>query len=108
MGISYFGGDLKMLAAAIVISGVVTCAIMTIQMQHILPVVIDLYRCVAGSAILIVFVIVAIAIPIHNDNLYNNIKLLTYGVIVASCCMATLLWRNPALKRLLSVTLRNT
>jgi len=108
LGISYFNGDLKMLAIALVISGGVTCVTMIVLMQRMLPVVLDLRRWGCGSVMLILSLVAVVVIPIRNDSLYQNVGLLLMGVIFSGGCMAVLLWRNPALIRLLSVSLRNT
>lgn len=107
LGISYFHGDLKMLTIVLVISGIVTCSMMFVLMQRMLPVVLDLRRWFFGSAILMISFVVVIATPIQNNNFYQNILLLLSGIIFSGGCMAVLLWRSPSLGRLLSVSLRS-
>ena len=107
MGASYFNGDLNMLAIVLVISGVVTCAAMIVLMQRILPIVLDVRRWAASSSILIISIVVLVATPIRYDGLYQNAVLLLLGMLFSGGCMAVLLWRNPALARLLSVSLRS-
>lgn len=107
-GVSYFDGNIKMLAIALVISGVVTCTVMVVLMQRMLPITLDVRRWVVGSTALIIFCALAVAMPIRNEGLYQNVVLLLLGVCAAGGCMAVLLWRNPALIRLLSVSLRST
>ena len=107
-GISYFNGNLKMLAIAIVISGIVTCATMVSLMQRMLPVVVDVRRWMVGLLILGISIVMVIFMPIQNQSFYQNILYLFFGVVVWGCCMTILLLRNPALKQLLSVSLRST
>ena len=107
LGLSYFNGTLQMLAIALVISGIVTCSIMIILMQRLHPVVIDLRRWLIALSILIICIFVDIYIPIYNQDLYQNLLLLLLGAFFCACCMAIQLLRNPALTRLLSVSLRN-
>ncbi len=107
LGVSYFKGDLKMLAIAVVISSVVTCAVMVVLMQRMLPIVLDVRRWSAGLGMLIICLVIAIAMPIRNDGLYQNVLLLSMGGVFSGGCMAVLLWRNPALARLLDVSLRS-
>lgn len=107
MGVAYFDGDLKMVAIVLVISSVVTCAAMVVLMQRMLPIVLDVRRWSASFAMLIISLGVVVAVPIRNDGLYQNVVLLLLGVIILGGCMAVLLWRNPALTRLLSASLRS-
>ena len=107
VGTSYFNSDLKMLAIGLVISGVVTCAVMIVLMQLMLPIVLDVRRWAASSSILIISIVVLFATPIRYDGLYQNAALLLLGMLFSGGCMAALLWRNAALARLLSVSLRS-
>lgn len=104
---SYFGGTIKMFTIALVVSSVATSAAMIVLMQRMLPIVLDMRRWAAGAAFLIIFLVVAVVMPIGTDGLHQNAVLLLLGLIFAGSCMAALLWRNPALTRLLSVSLRS-
>ena len=104
---TYFDADLKTLAIVLVISGVATCAAMVVLMQRMLPIALDIRRWLAGSAMLIIFFAVTGTMPIQNNGPYHNVVLLLLGVFFSGSCMAVLLWRNPALTRLLSTALRS-
>ncbi len=108
LGVSYFDSNLKILALTLVISGVVTCATMVVLMQPMLPVELDMRRWLAGSVILIISLAAAVVMPIQNDVLYQNVVMLLLGVLFSGSCTAVLLWRNPALTRLLAVSLRSS
>jgi len=108
VGVSYVKGDLKMLAIILVIAGAATCVVMIVLMQRMLPVIVDLRRWSAGFAMLLISLAVVVTKPIQHIGLYQNAALLLLGVVFYGGCMAVLLWRNPALTRLLSVSLRST
>jgi len=107
LGVSYFKSDLKILAITLVISSVVTCAAMFMLMQRMLPVVLDVRRWLVGSVLLIIFLAIVVIMPVRNVGLYQNVVVLFLGGILTLGCMAVLLWRNPALSRLLSASLRS-
>lgn len=104
---TYFNADLKTLALVLVVSGVVTCAVMVVHMQRMLPIVLDVRRWLAGSTALVICIGAVVAMPIQNDGLYKNVVLILLGVVFSGSCMTVLLWRNRALARLLSVSLRS-
>lgn len=106
-GISTFNGSLKILAVALLVSGIVACVTMIVLMQRMLPVIIDVNRWLAGSVILIISIIMVVFMPVQNHSFYQNALYLFLGVIVWGCCMTVFLLHNPSLKRLLSVSLRS-
>jgi len=108
LSISYSHGDLIMLAGVLAASGVVVCVAMIAIMQRILPVVLDMPRWMASSVVLIICIALVVAQPIQIEGVFNNIVLLLVGSSVLGGCMLALLWRNPALARLLAVSLRST
>lgn len=108
LGVSYNQESLIMLAAVLVFSGVVICAVMIVMMQRMLPVVLDMPRWVASSGVLIVCLVLVVTLPIQITGVFNNIILLLVGLSVSGSFMLALLWRNPALSRLLAVSLRRT
>ena len=107
LGVTYSHGDLIMLAGVLVISGVVICVVMIAMMQRILPVVLDMPRWMASSGVLIICLALVVTLPIQIAGVFNNIVLLLVGLSVSGGCMLALLWRNPALSRLLAVSLRS-
>lgn len=107
LGVSYVHGDLEMLAVVLVISGLVICVTMIVMMQRMLPVVLDVRRWFAGSTILLVCLVAVVAMPIKTEGLFNNVGLIMIGLCITGGSMLALLWRNPALTRLLEVSLRS-
>lgn len=107
LGVTYIHGDLIMLAVVLVISGIVICVAMIVMMQRMLPVVLDKRRWVAGSGVLIICLALVVTMPIQIAGVFNNIVLILAGLSVSGSCMLALLWRNPALSRLLAVSLRS-
>jgi hypothetical protein len=107
LAVIYSKESLHMLAVGLVISGIVTCITMVVFMQRMLPVVVDVRRWLAGTVIFTLSLIIVVVLPVHNYGFYQSATLLLLGMILSSGCMALMLWRNPALIRLLSVSLRS-
>ena len=107
LGITYIHGDLITLAIVLVISGIVICVAMIVMMQRMLPVALDARRWIAGFGVLIICLAMVVITPIQITGVFNNIVILLVGLSVSGGCMLALLWRNPALLRLLAVSLRS-
>lgn len=107
LGVSAMQGDIKMLAIVLAVSGVVMCAEMVRTMQRMMPVKLDVYRWLAGATVLLICLTVVIIMPLKIQSLFNTILVILVGLFVSGGVMLTLLCRNPALKRLLAVSLRS-
>lgn len=103
---AYFESGLEMLAIVLVVAGMATCAAMIVLMQRLLPITIDVRRWFSGGAVMSICFVVAITMPIQAHGLYQSIGLLLLGGVLAGICIVAMLWRNPAVTRLLSVSLR--
>lgn len=108
VGLSAIQGDIKVLAIVLAASGLVMCAAMVRTMQRMTPVKLDIFRWLAGSAVLLICFAVIIFIPLETHGLFNAILMMSIGMILSGAVILALLWRNPALKRLLAVSLRST
>ena len=107
IAITYVNGDIIYIAIVLAISGFGMCVVMLRVMQFMIPVTLDVRRWAAGAAVLLACTASVIVIPIRTDGFIINIGLIILGLIVSGSVMLALLWRNPALTRLLAVTLRN-
>ena len=105
--VTFANGDIIHIAVVLAISGVVMCAVMLRVMQLMIPVTLDIRRCGVGAAVLLACSVSVFVIPIRTDGFIINIGLIILGLIVSGSVMLALLWRNPALTRLLAVTLRS-
>lgn len=105
-GITYIRSDIEIMAVVLVISSMVLCLSMVWIMQKILPVKIDFYRWVIGVVILMLSLVFATVAPINVGGLTMNIISLSIGLVVTAFLMLTLSWRNPALKRMISIQLK--
>lgn len=107
LGVSAIKGDIKMLAIVLAVSGLVMCVAMVRTMQRMLPVKLDVHRWLTGAAMFFICLAAVIFMPLKNDSLLNTILVITVGLFVSGAVMLALLWRNPALVRLLAVSLRS-
>jgi hypothetical protein len=107
-GIEHYGGSLNYLAMVLVGASFITCTSMIVIMYRLLPIRIDACRWVAGSVLMAICFIVSIFFPIPVQGIYQNLTILFLGGVLASVCLTAMLWRNPALTRLLSVPLRSS
>lgn len=105
--VAHYGGSLNSLAMVLVGAGFITCISMIVIMYRLLPIRIDARRWVAGSVLMALCFIVSVFFPIPVQGIYQNLIFLFLGGVLASVCLAAMLWRNPALTRLLSVPLRS-
>lgn len=106
-GVSFVHGDIVLMAVVLVISGLVMCAAMVLIMQRVVSVKLDIRRWLVASAMLLICLLSVIFMPIKTEDFIVNIGLIMIGLLVAGCVMFALLWRNPALTRLLAVSLRS-
>lgn len=107
IGAAHFEMGLSGLSAVLVIAGLVTCGSMIVLMQRLLPISIDVPRLVLGLTVMGACFAAALVTPMQTIGLYQNLTLLLFGGVVASLLMAATLWRNRALTRLLSASLRS-
>ena len=107
IGVSYVHGDIVMMVVVLAISGLVMCLAMVLVMQRMMPVKLDVKRWSAGSAILLICLSSVIFTPVKAEDFMMNVGLIMVGLVVAGSMMLALLWRNPALSRLLAVSLRS-
>ena len=107
IGLSHFKAGLTGLSIVLVIAGIVTCGTMIVIMQRLLPISINVTRCAVGLSVMVACFAIAIIAPLKSAGLYQNLVMLLSGGVVTSLLMAALLWRNAALTRLLSASLRS-
>lgn len=106
LSISAIQGDIKIFAIVLATSGLVMCGSMVLTMQRMMPVKLDIFRWLAGAAVLLTCIVAIICMPLKIDGLLNTILVILVGLIFSGSLMLALLWHNPALKRLLAVSLR--
>lgn len=104
--VTYMHGDILMMGVVLVISSLTICAAMVFVMHRMIPIKLDIGRWLAGLSILAVCLTSVIFMPIKADGLMINIGLIIIGLVIAAGMVFILLWRNPALSRLLAVSLR--
>jgi len=105
--VRYWNGGVNAFSAVLVSAGIVTCFSMIFIMRRVAPAKIDTRRWISGFAVMGICLAVAVIKPLSNQGIYQNLGLLLVGGTLACACMAAMLWRNPALSRLLSVPLRS-
>lgn len=108
VGLSRFDTNLIWLSSVLVLGASVTCGVMMILMQRLLPINIDIPRISISLIIMAICFIVTVIHPMQMFGLYQNLLLLLLSGVVASVFIAATLWRNPALIRLLSTPLRES
>ncbi len=106
IGVAYFKAGLFELSSVLVVGAIVTCGAMIVIMQRLLLITIDRPRIIFGLVLMSVCFISAIKSPIQTVGFYQSIVILIFSGIVACFLMAVTLWRNLALTRLLSTSLR--
>lgn len=106
IGAAHYQASLFGLSSALVAGGVATCGGMIVIMQRLLPISIDVPRIAFGLIVMSVCFTAAIMAPMQIVGLYQHLVLLILSGVVTCLLMAATLWRNPALTRLLSASLR--
>lgn len=105
-GVAHLELGLIALSSVLVIAGIITCVFMIVLMQGMLHISLDVSRAAIGfGAMLACFVFMFIS-PIKIDGKIQGLILLLVAGSVTCLMMLGLLWRNPALKRLLVASLR--
>ncbi len=99
--------DIKILAIVLAISGLVMCGAILRAMQRMVPIKLDIFRWLVGAAVLLICVAVVNFMPLKIEGSFNTILVISVGLFVSGGVMLALLWHNPALKRLLTVSLRS-
>lgn len=107
IGVTHFKAGLTGLSIVLVVAGIVTCGSMIIIMQRLLPIKINITRCVLGLSIIAGCFAIAIIAPLNFAGLYQNLIVLLTGGTITSLLFAAFLWRNTSLIRLISTTLRS-
>lgn len=100
--------DLISFSFVLVFAGVVTCAFMIIIMLRLLPITIDVTRWVGGLSVMCVCFATASIATAKAVGMFQNLVFLVLVGVVFGLFMLAMLWRNPALCRLLSTSLRET
>lgn len=108
IAVTYVQGGIVFMAIVLAISGLVMCVVMLLVMQRMIPVKLDIWRWGAGSGMLLACMVSAIFIPLRVQGFATNILAIIFGLLFSGGAMLALLWRNPALLRLLAVNLRRT
>ena len=106
--VTYFNQKINILAIVLILSSLVVCMSMILMMQKMLNVKLDIRRWLVGSGVLLICLVAGFKMPIAAQGIYDNIFLLIIGFSITGSLMIALLWHNPALKRLLSVSLRSS
>lgn len=106
VGSLYFSKHPISLALVLVMGGLLTCFSMIVLMKRLLVLSVDKVRLFIGLIIMLVCFAWAFKMPIQVSGLTQNLVLLGVSGSLAACFMLALLWRNPALSRLLSTSLR--
>lgn len=106
--IARFNFDLKALAALLVFAGVATSLTMMMQMQRRLAISIQVPRLTIGIGVMIGGFLIAKTAPIGAGSTARSLVVVLIGIGVAGGLMAVVLWRNPALLRLLAAPLRSS
>jgi O-antigen/teichoic acid export membrane protein len=104
--VAHFKMNLIDFSFVLVFAGIVTCAVMIIAMLRLLPITVDVTRWAGGLSIMCMCFAIASATTIRADGLFQSIAILALAGVVSGFFIMALLWRNPALSRLLSVSLR--
>jgi len=99
-------GGVESLPAVLVGAGAVACVSMVLQMQMVLPVKLDIWRWLVSTLALVMCLLLSFVAPLRVDGLANNMGLLLLGLSIAAGVIGSLLRRNAALARLLSVDLQ--
>lgn len=100
-----FGQGLLVLSTLLVLAGVATCVAMIVLMQRTLRISIDKPRFMVGMGVMVAAFALAVAMPVRFTGMIPNLSLLLFCGVVSGFLMIALLWRNPALSRLLSTSL---
>jgi O-antigen/teichoic acid export membrane protein len=103
---NYFKIGLLGLSYILVIGGALTLLTMIFIMQRLLLISIDLPRLLIGFIVMSICFAIAIISPINVVGVYQSIALLVLSGVVVSFLIGAIIWRNPALTRLLSASLR--
>lgn len=106
IGIAYFDAGLTGLSFVLVIASMATCVAMIILMKRLLPISIDVPRWTIGLSVMGVCFAMASMASMRPVGLYQNLILILLVGGVLSLLMVAMLWRNPALSRLISVSLK--
>lgn len=104
--IEHFHGELIALAGLLVFAGVATCIAMMIQMQKRLSISVRMPRLVFGISVMFGSFSIAIVAPIEAVSIAQSIAILLVIGVLTLCLIVAVLWRNPALHRLLAAPLR--
>lgn len=108
IGAAHFEMGLLGLSAVLLLAGLLTCVSMIVLMHRLLPLSIDWPRLALGLTVMGACFSAALVTPIQPTGLYQNLILLLLGGAVTIILMAATLWRNRALTRLISASLRST
>jgi len=107
IGASHFNTGLTGLSIVLVVAGIVTCGSMIVIMQRLLPISINVPRLAIGLSVMVACFAAAIIVPLRFAGMYQNLFFLLSGGLVTGLLIASLLWRNFSLTRLLSTSLRS-
>ncbi len=106
IGAGYFEMELLEFPVFLVIAGAVSCVTMVFLMSRMLPVSFDFPRSIASIGIMVLCFLTVFMAPLNVDGIWYQLIVLMLCGITGCFLLWALLWRNIALKRLLSVSLR--
>jgi hypothetical protein len=106
IGSAHFGAGLTAVSTVLLIAGMITCVSMIVIMQRMLRISVDTLRMAIGLGVMTACFSVAVVEPVTVAGRYQSLALLLSGGIIASVLMVAMLWKNPALLRMLSTPLK--
>ena len=109
LSLIYFAGvrhvAISWAGVALVIGAMTMFAVMLINMYQQVRFVLDVGRCLVGVTVMLLLAVLVVWVP-EAANLRVAIGMLVLISVIVGFVILTLLWRNPATLRLLSVKLR--
>jgi O-antigen/teichoic acid export membrane protein len=104
----HYSGELMAFSVVLVAAGAITCVAMVVAMIRLLPISIDVIRTGGALAVMLAcFALASVTTPKVEGLLSSLIFLMGAGLLTGLFALI-MLWRSPALSRLLSATLRGS
>jgi len=109
LGFIYIVGEKRMdiswAGISLLIGGAMMLLSMALEMHRQIRFSLDVSRCIASFSIILIMLLIHPFLPMGSDLFESIVTLLCIGLF-ASIAMMMLLWKNPAVHRLLNVKLR--
>jgi O-antigen/teichoic acid export membrane protein len=100
------GGNMEIISYMLAISSFTTCVLMVYIMNKIIKVEIDIMRWIFSGIFMIICYIASVLYPLSIDGMIEKTIIMSVGAILCAALIASILWKNVALKRLLSAVPR--